>query len=628
MAISNSNKSWSRNWTGKTKCFLLLISCWLGMTSIQAPRLAACQAIETGDSGITNGYIGNFQTTPRPTLQPTDKFADPQRLNQFERPVADPLQPIGFEVQPASFEQQSDQPFTPRTFERQPDSSFTTNSAGSPAEQPFTPQSSLPQSSSPQTSSPQTSSPQSFQPQADRSLPTGRWDRQAEQSMAPGSSEPENQRNEPVRSHQQTENFSSFQQDFPRDRSTDFADAPGSLNPTNSFNSTSFSSSRSDAGQTSRQPREHSQSEKRSERDPEREFERQPERQLESQPSETDRLASARLHADTYRSRFRESGIEGVELTLAQCLAQSRSVQQRPQLVAQYWETWKLAADVMRIQQQLDWLEQIGDIRQAQEAMLLQAARSQWENRLLAARIDLLNGQHQLSRHLRRSTNDLSTGREELFQPVDTPLIKKYTTQYQLYRTRRQLPARFDHIDDQLTQTLTLIERQTDTVQWSRQACDHYLDQYQSSGNNLANLLEAFRLWNSAEQSWLRYVTNYNRMIADYSLTVADDGYPVETVVAMLIEPKSNRTSQPAFQKGSELDRVLVARSTSEREWANSRQNSAGQPTSDRREDRQGESIDGRGEASGFPGNRRASFGSAGGTGSKPNFNAFDPIRR
>ena len=67
-----------------------------------------------------------------------------------------------------------------------------------------------------------------------------------------------------------------------------------------------------------------------------------------------------------------------------------------------------------------------------------------------------------------------------------------------------------------------------------------------SRQSSLASVLEAARIWRTAEHDLVASVTSYNKAIADYSLTIAKSNQSPEQIVGMLIaKPKPKTSSNP-----------------------------------------------------------------------------------
>jgi len=128
----------------------------------------------------------------------------------------------------------------------------------------------------------------------------------------------------------------------------------------------------------------------------------------------------------------------------------------------------------------------------------------------------------------RRSTDPLPL-------PNDLPLIQKYKTNYELYRSRQMMPVSLLGIDQMLPKTLELINLRAEAVKVTKAASDQVLSAASTGGQSVISALEAGRIWRAAEHDLVASVVSYNQAIADYSLSVTGGYQTPEEVVAMLI---------------------------------------------------------------------------------------------
>lgn len=221
--------------------------------------------------------------------------------------------------------------------------------------------------------------------------------------------------------------------------------------------------------------------------------------------------------------------LPGQPASLRDMLQPPLPLRSRQPMVHQYWETWYDWATLQNAKEYRTWLNDIPNASSASDNGLLQAARSQADDKVLAAEIQLTKSQSRLQQFMQASANDLPP------LPSDLPLIETYETHYELYQSRRMLPVSLRGINEMLPKTLELIGSRAKTVQMAQVAIKQTQDGYQSRQSTVAAVLEAGRVWRSAEQDLLASVTSYNQAIADYALNVTRRYTSPEQTVAMLI---------------------------------------------------------------------------------------------
>jgi hypothetical protein len=200
----------------------------------------------------------------------------------------------------------------------------------------------------------------------------------------------------------------------------------------------------------------------------------------------------------------------------------------------------------------LNWLNQVPNAGSAPDQALLNAAKSVASDQVLAAEIQLGKSQSKLMDFLPQRAPQVGFS-DLLPLPADQPLIQKYKTNYDLYQSRQMIPHRLRGVDAMLPKTLELICDRAKTIQLAKSAAEATRHALENRQSNVASLLEAGRLWRSAEQDLIASVTSYNQAIADYSLAIAGGGHSPEQIVAMLIaKPQSPSASSPIQEMASD----------------------------------------------------------------------------
>ena len=243
---------------------------------------------------------------------------------------------------------------------------------------------------------------------------------------------------------------------------------------------------------------------------------------------------------DRYSMDNAPQPLPGEPTTLTEMLQQPLAQQHRPAMVNQYWETWFDWASMQNAIAYQEWLATVPNASAQGEQGLLDAAKSAAENQVLAAKIQLGKSQAKLVRFM-------PTRRSNIVPlPSDSPLVERYETHYEIYKARNLLPAKLIGIDQMLPQTLTLINNRAATVQKSQAAIKQNQDGYSRKQIPLASVLEAARVWRSAEQDLLASVTSYNQAITDYAFNITRRPTTPEQTVAMLIGTPKAKTNAPS----------------------------------------------------------------------------------
>ncbi len=247
----------------------------------------------------------------------------------------------------------------------------------------------------------------------------------------------------------------------------------------------------------------------------------------------------AKQIVDRYSMDNAPDPLPGEPMSLEQMLQQPLPTQNRQPMVSQYWETWFDWASTQNAIAYKEWLSSIPQASSRGDRGLLDAARSAADNEVLAAEIQLGKSQAKLLRFMPTRRSNLNP------LPSDLPLVERYETHYELYRSRNLLPAKLTGIDQMLPRTLELIQSRAKTVQMSQAAIKQTLSAYQNRQTPLASVLEAARVWRVSEKDLLASVTNYNQAIADYAMNITRQYTTPEQTAAMLIGAPKTKTETP-----------------------------------------------------------------------------------
>ena len=260
--------------------------------------------------------------------------------------------------------------------------------------------------------------------------------------------------------------------------------------------------------------------------------------------------------------------LPGEPIKLVEILRQPISTQQRRPLVHRYWETYYDWATLVASQQYEQWLNRVPVASSQADKSMLEAARVVARNKVLAAEIQLGKSQSGLMQYLTNRGSDF------LPLPNDLPLIQKYKTNYELYRSHRLMPTSLRGIDQVLPKTLDLIGKRAEAVRVANLAADQMIAGLSRRQTTLATALEAGRIWRAAEQDLVASVTSYNQAIADYSLTVSQGYQTPEQIVAMLIAKPTNKVNNgQAFQDKAKNQSAGQVLSVGDNRFANQPQN-------------------------------------------------------
>ncbi len=245
-------------------------------------------------------------------------------------------------------------------------------------------------------------------------------------------------------------------------------------------------------------------------------------------------------------ARYSTDGINPQQLTgqpvkLLEMLNQPISTEQRRPMIHQFWDTYFDWASLVNSQQYLRLLEDIPSGSEAAAQAMLEMAKMDARNEVLASEIELVKSQSKLTQFMPNRSSSLPPP-----IPNDLPLIQKYNTQYERYKQFQLMPANLLGIDKMLPKTLELIANRADTVQMAQSTNQKVVTGVRNGRSSVADALSAAKSWRAAEQNLLVAVMDYNHAICDYSLTVSRGYQAPQQVVGMLIaKPKTNSTTQP-----------------------------------------------------------------------------------
>ena len=247
---------------------------------------------------------------------------------------------------------------------------------------------------------------------------------------------------------------------------------------------------------------------------------------------------------DRYRVDKAPDPIPGQPVSMAEMLRQPLSPSQRQAMVGQYWETYLNWANLLSSAQHVRWLGSIPSPSSAVDSALLAAAKSAARNDMLEAEIKLGKSQAILSNY--SPMRNSQTGP----LPSDRPIVGSYTTNYALYQSRGMVPSRFRGIDNILPKKYKLIADRAATVQLAQAAANNAKQSLPTRQTTLASVLEAARVWQTAEHDLIDSVISYNKTIADYSLATFgrfNSGSP-EQLAATLVSRPSTVSGQVAIR--------------------------------------------------------------------------------
>ncbi|MEM7455195.1 MAG: hypothetical protein AAF456_12670 [Planctomycetota bacterium] len=239
-------------------------------------------------------------------------------------------------------------------------------------------------------------------------------------------------------------------------------------------------------------------------------------------------LELARSILDTFSIDAVTEPLPGRPVQLVDFL-QVTPLQQRQQMINQYWETYYDWANFRNATEYLRALQTIQAPQDQSQRVLLNAARSNAGNEVLESEIQLVKSQSILQEFLTPGA-PASSG-SILPLPSDTPLIQRFETHYEWYSSRGRVPQRLLGFDLVLPKALQLISDRAETVRTARAAWN----QSKTARGGVPQMLEAARLWKETQQELIKSVVSYNRALADYSLAISPINSSSDQVIAMLI---------------------------------------------------------------------------------------------
>ncbi|MGI9517836.1 MAG: hypothetical protein ACR2NP_12365, partial [Pirellulaceae bacterium] len=236
-------------------------------------------------------------------------------------------------------------------------------------------------------------------------------------------------------------------------------------------------------------------------------------------------------------------GEESQPMELLDMLANSSTGKQM-ELVQQYWKTWGAWANYQFVRNELQWLQQMGQPRSETSRLLVDAARSAVRDEVAARRIELTAQRQRLNEFL------LGPQSELLPLPVDTPLLKGYRTNFDVYAAERSMPDRLRSIDRLLPDQHQLIADRAATVQRCRNVVIQATRTYSQGAEPAASLLQAIHLCRTNHDEFVDTVVDYNLTIAEYAMDVKPFNTAPEQVVAMLIPVQATAMPESPADNG------------------------------------------------------------------------------
>ncbi len=233
--------------------------------------------------------------------------------------------------------------------------------------------------------------------------------------------------------------------------------------------------------------------------------------------------------------------LPGRPVTLRELLART-PYEYRKAMIMQYWETAYDWTTLQIAREYEAWLGQVTASGNQAEAVLLNAARMDARNQVLAAEIQLAKSQSRLQ--------ELTLDRSELPPlPADQPLIKAYRTHYDWYHQRNLVPSNLIGIEQVLPRTLELVGQRAEATRAARSAMNQSAQAVSQGQLALGSALEAARLWQDTSRKMFGSILQYNQAIADYAMSINRTAQSPDQVVSMLIgKPSGSATTVEASQ--------------------------------------------------------------------------------
>lgn len=250
-------------------------------------------------------------------------------------------------------------------------------------------------------------------------------------------------------------------------------------------------------------------------------------------------------------SRFGLKETEGpsdnlVPLRLVDVLNQGQMRGNRRQLIDHYWETFDAWAQSVSAKQHRDWLNGLR-VSKSTEQSTIGVAKSNAQNEVTSTRIEFGKSQSKLMSIL---------GTRASIVPSDLPTVTMVKTNFQAFKERGLIPARLETIDQTLKDLHDLVLSRADTVLLAERTAEQVEGYYKSNRATIEQLLGAGRDWRSAEADFLASTIQYNKVYADYAMSLPYGQAPVEQVVAMLVVPVKVAPTVAAQYAGGSAQRA------------------------------------------------------------------------
>ena len=243
-----------------------------------------------------------------------------------------------------------------------------------------------------------------------------------------------------------------------------------------------------------------------------------------------------------------------IPLRLADVLNQGQLRANRSQLINQYWETFEGWAKSVSAKQHRDWVNGLRVSKNTDQSTA-GVAKSNAENEVTSNRIQLGKSQAKLKSIL---------GTTASIVPADLPTVTMVKTNFQAFKERGLVPARFEGIDQTLKDLHDLVLSRADTVLMAERAAEQVKGYYRSNQATIEQVLSAGRAWRSAEADFVSSTIEYNKAYADYALALPYGQAPVEQVVAMLVVPTNVSPSGAAPYAGGNAQQAQLSRTPSQ----------------------------------------------------------------
>ena len=242
-----------------------------------------------------------------------------------------------------------------------------------------------------------------------------------------------------------------------------------------------------------------------------------------------------------------QADLPGTPVQLEEMLLEPIAHDQRAAMVGQYWETWYDWSAYQIALEYQQWIQSVPSPAGA-DSSLLRAAQQAANDRVLAARIQLIKSQSQLQDYMPNPKP-----REFRPLPASTPLAAKFNTDIERYRQRGAVPTRLRGIAEVLGKTALLIAQRSGTVESVRMAKDQLQVIAAQRPGSLASLLAAGQLWQQTELELVASVVSYNQAIGEYVLTVEPGRSPSQLARFMIGSQGQTAptTSTPQFRQAT-----------------------------------------------------------------------------